>query len=276
MTAAISKQNLIRITSRYKVILVDNYGVLRRITDRLPHAYQALSRLQSEGKEVFLFSNTGDNSEANLQQELSQQGVEIDQQHIITPGTALSLALQQLGLSGKKLLCLGNKDAEEYITRAGGVIEQSTDAEAAVIGSSFQNCLAANPHNYDLFVQTCVLQKKPTLILNLDELVPLDSRKSLAGPAYNWNDIARKTNVNLIGVGKPEAYMYRFALEQTGAAPAQVLAVGDTLQTDILGARTAGIDSLLVLTGLVKPHNYQGAISSTGLRPTFIRERFEF
>jgi ribonucleotide monophosphatase NagD (HAD superfamily) len=48
-------------------------------------------------------------------------------------------------------------------------------------------------------------------------------------------------------IGKPEAPMYAAARDRLGAG--RILAVGDRLEIDIEGARRAGIDQALVLTG---------------------------
>ena len=48
-------------------------------------------------------------------------------------------------------------------------------------------------------------------------------------------------------IGKPEAAMYDAARDRLG--PGRILAVGDRLEIDIEGARRAGIDQALVLTG---------------------------
>jgi HAD superfamily hydrolase (TIGR01459 family) len=55
--------------------------------------------------------------------------------------------------------------------------------------------------------------------------------------------------------GKPYPEIYRFAFERFSelhlAEQSKILAIGDTVETDILGAKNAGIDSALVLTGNV-------------------------
>jgi ribonucleotide monophosphatase NagD (HAD superfamily) len=48
-------------------------------------------------------------------------------------------------------------------------------------------------------------------------------------------------------VGKPEPAMYEAARDRLGAG--RMLAVGDVLEVDVAGARRAGLDSALVLTG---------------------------
>ena len=50
--------------------------------------------------------------------------------------------------------------------------------------------------------------------------------------------------------GKPYPPLYRLCLERMAVSPGDALAVGDRLDTDIEGANSVGIDSLLVLTGV--------------------------
>ena len=47
-----------------------------------------------------------------------------------------------------------------------------------------------------------------------------------------------------VGVGKPDAAVFRVALDQLGAAPVEATMVGDTLARDIAGARAVGIRSV--------------------------------
>jgi ribonucleotide monophosphatase NagD (HAD superfamily) len=44
--------------------------------------------------------------------------------------------------------------------------------------------------------------------------------------------------------------MFRVALDLLGGAPDTALVIGDRLETDIAGARNAGLSSALVLTGV--------------------------
>jgi 4-nitrophenyl phosphatase len=53
-------------------------------------------------------------------------------------------------------------------------------------------------------------------------------------------------------IGKPEPIMYQQALTILGSTPATTLAIGDRLETDILGAVRTNMRSLMVLTGVSK------------------------
>ena len=58
-------------------------------------------------------------------------------------------------------------------------------------------------------------------------------------------------------VGKPETAMYETALDRLG--PGRALAVGDRLEIDVAGARAAGIDAALVLTGGARREHAEAA-----------------
>lgn len=58
------------------------------------------------------------------------------------------------------------------------------------------------------------------------------------------------TDVTPIIAGKPNPTLYEFALERLGTKPVETLAVGDRLETDILGGQRLGCPTALVLSGI--------------------------
>ena len=58
------------------------------------------------------------------------------------------------------------------------------------------------------------------------------------------------TGVKAISIGKPEPILYQQALTILGSQKHDTIAIGDRLDTDILGAVNAGMRSIMVLTGI--------------------------
>jgi 4-nitrophenyl phosphatase len=58
------------------------------------------------------------------------------------------------------------------------------------------------------------------------------------------------TGVKATSIGKPEPILYQQALATLGTGLDETIAIGDRLNTDILGAVNTGISSILVLTGI--------------------------
>jgi HAD superfamily hydrolase (TIGR01459 family) len=85
--------------------------------------------------------------------------------------------------------------------------------------------------------------------LNPDRVVVYGSRRlpcaGLLGDAYE------ALGGEVIWYGKPYEPIYRHAVALAGDPPAnQVLAVGDGLQTDMLGAARMGLDAVFVTGGI--------------------------
>ena len=75
--------------------------------------------------------------------------------------------------------------------------------------------------------------------------------------------------------GKPDRPIYELALAKARAElpdlqPAEVLMVGDTLATDVAGARAMGFDALLVLGGNETPATWEAKADQLGLRPDHV------
>ena len=58
------------------------------------------------------------------------------------------------------------------------------------------------------------------------------------------------TGVEPLIIGKPEPLLFEQAAEKLGLPVASILAVGDRLETDILGGQHAGMGTALLLTGV--------------------------
>ena len=84
-----------------------------------------------------------------------------------------------------------------------------------------------------------------------------------------------------IKFGKPDSQMFMFAMEHLQHNGMQVerkdiLMVGDTLHTDILGGNKFGIKTALVLSGNTTERNAQLLINATGVVPDYIFESIAF
>jgi len=76
--------------------------------------------------------------------------------------------------------------------------------------------------------------------------------------------VTTATGVAAEVVGKPEAPIFRTALDRAGGGIP--LVVGDRLDTDIEGASRLGWDSLLVLTGIAD----RASADAAGVKPTYV------
>jgi 4-nitrophenyl phosphatase len=66
------------------------------------------------------------------------------------------------------------------------------------------------------------------------------------------------TGVKPVSIGKPEPILYQQALAKLGSSAETTIAIGDRLDTDILGAVNAGMRSIMVLTGISTKQDIEG------------------
>lgn len=76
------------------------------------------------------------------------------------------------------------------------------------------------------------------------------------------------TGIKPVSIGKPEPILYQQALSILNTSVEQTVAIGDRLDTDILGAVNAGMRSALVLTGV----SQQKDVAESAYKPTWIMQ----
>lgn len=75
--------------------------------------------------------------------------------------------------------------------------------------------------------------------------------------------------------GKPYKEVYDFCLEKMDVPKGRILAVGDSLETDIPGGQAYGVDTMLVTGGILKkktPQEIEAECRKLGLQPTYIAD----
>ena len=89
--------------------------------------------------------------------------------------------------------------------------------------------------------------------------------------------LSQITEKTFVRFGKPDSMMFAYALARAreqlpNVSKRDVLFVGDTLRTDIIGSNTYGFDSTLVLSGNTLPETADLMIQASGIIPTYISE----
>jgi 4-nitrophenyl phosphatase len=105
---------------------------------------------------------------------------------------------------------------------------------------------------------------------NIDPSFPTE-RGLAPGNGAILKALEATTGIAPIIVGKPEPYLFLRALDRIGTSPGDTLAVGDRLETDILGGRRAGMKTALMLTGVTSLK----ALEGSDIRPDYVFNHLE-
>jgi HAD superfamily hydrolase (TIGR01450 family) len=255
----------------YDALFFDSFGVLIDGVDALPGAVDLVNRMNTNGVNYFVVTNDASVSLESRVKTFAAKGFEIPQDRIINSGSQITGYFSENSLHGAPTLVLGTQDARDYTTEAGGrlvELEDDEEPDVVVVGHS-------GPHDWEstleklleLFSRRFQQNNPVRLVLpNPDFIYPNGPGNFGFGAAAFVNLLEQAlerlhgSHESLIAskLGKPFMPIFAAAVERAGTNHAVM--IGDQLETDILGANTAGIDSAVVTTGInrrISPEEFE-------------------
>lgn len=237
----------------YDGFVLDLWGVIHDGIEPYPGALDCLSRLRAEGKATVLLSNAPRRA-ATVIAAMEAMGISRDSYGaILSSGEATWRALRHrddpwhAALGRRCYLIGGFGDRDLFV---GLDIEEVTHPGAADfilnIGVAGDDETVAD---YELSLAEGAAAGVPMVCANPDlEVIRGGRRVVCAGLlAARYEALGGHVRYH----GKPHPPVYRECLAMLGVADrARVVAIGDSLRTDIAGAQAAGIDSVLVTGGI--------------------------
>jgi ribonucleotide monophosphatase NagD (HAD superfamily) len=116
-------------------------------------------------------------------------------------------------------------------------------------------------------------RKRPLVVGNPDIVSPGVDLIAVE-PGYHAHRLAAALGLAPVFLGKPFKAIYdRVAARHPDIAPEQILCVGDTPHTDILGGRNAGYRTMLVEDGFCRGRDAEALCHESGIWPDFIAPR---
>jgi glycerol-1-phosphatase len=254
------------LAERYDGFLLDSYGVLNRAEEPIPWAAEGVAWLKSRGCVVRVLTNNAALSEEDNRSLLRSMGIPLSPGEVVCSGSLLARERRALGIQGP-VFYMGLPSGREYINRAGlETTDDPDETRVVVIASSrgYRMRRIAEAHR--------ILHKQGSLlvVLNPDAVAPRPNGVMARVSGVTARSLANDTGCRVALLGKPFGEIYSLAIERMGLPPGKVVALGDTLATDILGARHAGIDSALVLTGVTHRDQARGESNSWGIWPNYL------
>lgn len=271
--------NMAALIAKYEVLLLDAYGVLIHHQGAFPGAVELIAQLNRSGKPYFVVTNDGVRLIPTLSRVYRTMGLDIDEGHIITPGSLLPQYFIRHGLQNMPCVVLGPKETQQYVVQAGGVvIEPKAEAQAQLV-------VVGNEGGFP-FLET--MDALLTMLFRkLDQgetmrLILLDAdiiyQKTATAYGFNTGIVSLLiesairlrypgSDLGFVCLGKPFSPMFEEAQRRCNTR--NMVMIGDQLKTDILGAHNFGIDSALIATGLTK---WTQALQNATVRPTYLLE----
>ena len=244
------------------VYVFDLDGVLYLGSTPIPHAADAVRRLQDAGKSVYFLTNNSAQTRADYRAKLAKvNGLEVPESAIFTSAYATALYLKQRGAAGRSAFVIGEPGLAAELRDSAGLVPVTQpdavdlhDIDYVVVGIDRQ-------FSYDKlrFAHEAITRGHAQFIAtNRDTTLPTEAGEVPGGGSL-VAALAAATGREPVNMGKPEPHGYEAILEAARVTAPQSVMVGDRLDTDIAVGRRAGAHTLLVLTGVTSPAQAQAA-----------------
>jgi HAD superfamily hydrolase (TIGR01459 family) len=229
---------------KYRLILCDLWGVVHNGVELYPGAAERLRKWREEGRSVTLLTNAPRTAES-VQEQLGRLGLPGDcWDAIATSGEAGIAALTALGSPVGFIGTAGDRGVLEG--RGLVIAENDRFADLACTGIREDQ---PDPQSYRAELEELAERDVHMHCLNPDRMVLRGGVPEACAGALA--DIYQMLGGRVTWYGKPFPAIYEHALRRAGNPPKdEVLAVGDGLQTDILGAARMGFDTVFVAGGI--------------------------
>ena len=229
---------------KYRLILCDVWGVIHNGAELYPGASQRLRQWRVEGRSVALITNAP-RPEAAVQQHLRQLGLANDAYDFVA--TSGEAGIEALLAADEPVGFIGTADDRAVLEgRRVRIAEGDRFEDLACTGLREDQ---SDPRNYRAELERLADREVLMHCLNPDRIVVRDGIPEACAGAIA--DIYQMLGGRVTWYGKPFATIYEHALKRAGNPPKdEVLAVGDGLQTDVLGAARMGIDTVFIAGGI--------------------------
>ncbi len=270
------------IVKNYKAVFFDAFGVLKNHQGLIPGIINTFEYLDRKEIKYYLLTNDSSRSPEMLAQWYQDRGVrQVTADKILSSGMVAMEYFKLKVSNGNSVAYLGTENSAHYIETAGlkTVAVKNIDLNDIdhIESFAFLDDEGFN-WNEDINKAINLLRKKnmAVVVANTDINYPVNQNDVSIAIGSLADMVEKIIGKSFIRFGKPDAQMfllaYERALQDIDVKRNEILMVGDTLHTDIMGGNKFGLDTVLVLSGNTLPEMAQIRISSSGIIPTFICE----
>ncbi len=262
--------SLADVAHRYDAFVLDAFGVLNIGTTAIPGAVQRMAALRAMGKRLIVLTNAASYPRAEALRKYHALGFDFTENEVVSSrdvacahlaGGLLWGAVAALGdgFSDIPARVIDLLDDPRALDRAEGFLLLSTARWDQALQARLRAALAHKP--------------RPVVVANPDLVAPREDGLSIEPGAYA-HDLADEFGLNPVFFGKPFGDAYDVAKALLPGIPAHRIAmVGDTLHTDVLGGRAAGMGTVLIARhGLFAGMDTAPFIAASGIVPDVVAQ----
>jgi len=272
------RKKLRNILDEFDVLFLDAFGVINIGDKLIPHIVETLNVARDKGIYLIILTNGATYCSEKKINQFYNLGLEFSYDEIISSRDVTERFLS-IHFKPSKIGVLGNKDERLNIKNSLTIdlikdIELFNEVDSFIfLGTSYWDT-----DFQDLLKNSLNSNPRPFFVSNPDIVAPHKDYFSIEPGYFSLKLINEGINLPL-WFGKPFSTIFEMALEKvqfiTGSSidMSRIGMVGDTLHTDVLGANSIGIKSILMTKyGLLRNQNIASCIKTTGIIPDYLVE----
>jgi NagD protein len=225
--------------------LMDMDGVLVHEEQAIPGADRFLARLTELGVPFLVLTNNSIYTRRDLAARLRASGLEVPEESIFTSALATAAFLQDQRPGGSAFV-IGESGLTTAMHEAGYTLTER-DPDYVVLGET-------RIYSFGRITQAIrLIVNGARFIATNPDAPPPPHEGPLPATGSVAALISRATGVDPYFVGKPNPLMMRSALNAIDAHSETTAMIGDRMDTDVVSGLEAGLQTVLVLTGVTTP-----------------------
>lgn len=268
------------VLDRYDAVLLDAFGVLVDGTSALRGAAELVAELGRRQMPHLVVTNDASRLPSTASERFRRFGLDIAEADVLTSGQLIGPYIAERGLVGARCLVLGTDDSRRYVSDAGGVVcpiapDADVDLVAVCDDEDYPFLEGLNAGVSVLFRALDAGRAIHLCLPNPDLLFPAGGGRFgfTAGAVALLFEAAMARRyaprrIEFDRLGKPHRPLFDAAARRLGTR--KILMIGDQLETDIAGARRAGLDAALLLTGVSR---WEAGAVDASEEPTWLLDR---
>lgn len=255
--------------------IIDMDGVLWHGNNAIDGLVDFFSALRSLAMPFVLATNNASLTQQQYIDKLAKMGVAVTADEILTSSMAtVSYLVKHQAQDKRRVFVIGEDGLRQPLIEQGftltelyqvnqvekGIIDQGADIVVSGLDRKLTwDKLATATLNIRAGAKFYATNADTTLPTELGEVM---------GNGGTIAALEAATGIKAISIGKPEPILYQQALKTLATHADNTVAIGDRLNTDILGAVNAGMRSILVLTGVSSKED----IKDVDYQPTWVMD----
>lgn len=250
--------------SRLYNLIIDMDGIIYHGDRLLPGAQKFFAWMRHRRIKFKLVTNNSSKTSSQYVEKLSELGIEVTADHILTSAEATALFLQRVSRRGARVYIIGETGLSESMRRRGFVLDESSP-DYVVVGID-------RAFSYEKMKKACLaIRRGARFVATNPDLLSPSEEGMVPGCGAILAAIEACTGVAPLIIGKPQEEMFKSAMEQMEAVKEETAILGDYLDTDIEGGRRAGIVAILILSGV----SHREDLTDTRFQPDYIFDDLE-